>query len=64
MAEQNSATASIRIDVLPDGCVRMSATCQGRFDSLYAPLADGVVPREVEKLLAELRQTLAGVNPL
>lgn len=55
MAEQNSATASIRIDVLPGGCVRMSATCQGRFDASYTPFPDEKLGKEVEKLLAELR---------
>ncbi|WP_312593956.1 hypothetical protein [Comamonas terrigena] len=56
---QRSVTASITIEVLPDGRVRMESTCGGRPDSRYAPLADAVVPREVEKLLVELRERLS-----
>lgn len=56
---QRPATASIAIEVLADGRVRMDSTCGGRPDSRYAPLADAVVPREVEKLLVELRERLS-----
>lgn len=47
------------IDVLPDGQVRLSSTCLGRFDSSYAPFNDQRAPQEVERLLGELRDRLA-----
>lgn len=54
--------ARIAIDLLPDGRARLSSTCAGRFDSLYAPLPDQRVPSEVQKLLGELRERLAGAT--
>lgn len=56
---QRPAAAAIAIEVLPNGRVRMDSTCCGRPDSRYAPLADAMVPQEVEKLLVELRERLS-----
>ena len=55
--------ATIKIDLLPDGRVRISSVCMDRPDSSYAPLAEERAPAEVEKLLGELRQRLKGVRP-
>lgn len=56
---QRTATASIAIEVLPGGCVRMESTCGGRPDSRYAPLDDQRAPQEVQRLLGELRERLS-----
>lgn len=56
---QRPASASIAIDVLPDGRVLISSTCQGRPDSRYAPLDDQQAPQELQRLLGELREQLA-----
>ena len=50
--------ATIKIDLLPDGRVRISSVCMDRPDSSYAPLAEERAPAEVEKLLGELRVRL------
>lgn len=53
----------ITIDLLPDGHVRIMSVCLGRRDAVYSPVPDARAPQEVQKLLAELRQQLGGVNP-
>ena len=55
-----SKSTRILIDLLVGGCVRISSVCLGRNDSVYAPLPDERAPAEIEKLLGELRQRLAG----
>lgn len=57
-----SELATIKIDLLPDGRVRISSACLDRPDSSYAPLAEERAPAEVEKLLGELRRRLQGVS--
>lgn len=59
LADDLPATASIAIKVLADGRVRMSSTCGGRPDSLYAPLDDQRAPQEVRRLLGELRERVS-----
>lgn len=50
--------SQIVINVLPNGRVCLSSTCQGRFDSSYAPFHDQRAPQEVQRLLGELRERL------
>lgn len=54
--------AIIKIDLLPDGRVRISSVCMEKPDSSYAPLPDKRAPAEVEKLLGELRRRLQGLS--
>ena len=54
--------ATIKIDLLPDGRVRISSVCMDRPDSSYAPLAEERAPAEVEKLLGELRSQLPSLG--
>ncbi len=56
------AVACITLELLPEGKVRIASTCFGRFDSSYAPMPDQRVASEVQKLLGELRERLAGVT--
>lgn len=60
---EDKSLAHISVDLLPDGRVRILSTCMGRPDASYAPLPDGRLPHEMERLLAELRGRLAGVSP-
>lgn len=53
----------ITIDLFPDGHVRIMSVCLGQRDAMYSPVPDARAPQEVQKLLAELRQQLGGVNP-
>ena len=63
MIEHPVPLAQIVIDVLPLGRVKIRSTCQGRFDSSYAPLDELHTPKEVQRLLVELRDRLGeGVN--
>lgn len=54
--------SQITIVLLPDGVVRIRATCAGLPDSAYAPLPDHAVGVEVDKLLVELRQREGGLT--
>ncbi len=56
--------AHIAIDLLPDGRARVISTCAGRPDASYAPLPDARLGAEVQALVAELRERLAGVSPV
>lgn len=56
--------ASITLEVLPEGNVRLSSTCLGRFDSSYAPMPDLRAATEVLKLLWELRGRLVTGSPV
>lgn len=59
MSEVNRAIASVLIDLLPDGRARISSTCGGKPDASYVPMADARVGKEVDGLLAELRERLS-----
>ena len=62
MTEACRVVASIVIDLLPDGCVRISSLCGERPDSRYVPLGDDRVSGEVQKLLTELRERLCTIS--
>ncbi|MNV66288.1 hypothetical protein D3C71_1590340 [compost metagenome] len=47
-------SAQVVLDLLPDGRVRMKATCSGQPDARYAAMAAERVPVEVAWLLSEL----------
>lgn len=56
--------ACIKLHLLPDGRVKLSSTCGGKFDSQYLAMPDARAPAQVLVLLGELRERLAGgVNP-
>lgn len=61
--ECGSKLTRVTLDLLPDGRVRIMSVCLGQRDAVYAPVPDARAPQEVQKLLAELRQQLGGVNP-
>lgn len=61
--EVHSAIAFIVINLLPDGRASISSTCGGKPDASYFPMADARVGKEVNGLLAELRERLCGVTP-
>lgn len=61
--ERDSRLTRITLDLLPDGSVRITSVCLGQRDAVYAPVSDARAPHEVEQLVAELRQKVAGVNP-
>lgn len=59
----DSKLARVTLDLLPDGRVRIMSVCLGLRDAVYSPLPDARAAQEVQKLLAELRLQLGGVNP-
>lgn len=61
-ASHGLALATITIDLLADGQVRISSTCASLPDSSYAPLPDERGPVEVLVLMGEMRQRLEGVS--
>ena len=56
-------TSQIIVDLLPGGLCRIRATCMDRPDASYAPLSDARLAPEVQKLLGELRERMAGAQP-
>lgn len=58
----NSPLATVVLDLLPDGRIHISSTCCGKPDASYAPMADARVGKEVDVLVAELRERLGAIS--
>lgn len=61
--DRDAALAQITISLHPGGVWLMRSTCLDRPDASYMPLPDSSVAKEVTKLVNELRQRLAGIDP-